>query len=213
MTDNLVIIGAGGFGREVQMLVEQINAVNRKWNLIGYYDDAVAKGTLVNGLSVLGSIRDLELEKNEMNVAVALGNPIVKKQIIESLDGKVVNFPTLIHPSAIIGSFNSIGKGSIITAGSVITTNVTIGRHVVLNLCCTVGHDAVIGDYSAFMPSVNISGEVNIGDCVFVGTGTKVINQISIGSHSIIGAGSTVTKHIPANCTAVGVPAKPIKFH
>jgi sugar O-acyltransferase (sialic acid O-acetyltransferase NeuD family) len=213
MTDNLVIIGAGGFGREVQMLVEQINGVRKKWNLIGYFDDAFAKGTLINGLPILGSISEFGFDGREMNVVVALGNPVVKKQIIDSFQSKSVYFPTLIHPSAIIGSFNSIGEGAIITAGNIITTNVTIGRHVVLNLCCTVGHDAVIGDYSSFMPSVNISGEVNVGDCVFVGTGTKIINQINIGSNSIIGAGSTVTKDIPANCTAVGVPAKPIKFH
>jgi acetyltransferase-like isoleucine patch superfamily enzyme len=80
-------------------------------------------------------------------------------------------------------------------------------------LSCTVGHDTIIEDYSSFMPSVNISGEVKIGNSVFVGTGSKIINQVEIGKFTIIGAGAVVTRSIPANCTAVGVPAKPIIFH
>ena len=82
---------------------------------------------------------------------------------------------------------------------------------MILNLGCTVGHDTIIGAYSAFMPSVNISGEVNIKEGVYVGTGAKIINQITIGEKTIIGAGAVVAKKLPSNCTAVGVPARVIK--
>ena len=78
---------------------------------------------------------------------------------------------------------------------------------------CTVGHDAMIDNYCSFMPSVNISGEVKVGEVVFVGTGAQIINQVEIGYNTIIGAGATVVKSLPANCTAVGMPAKPIKFN
>ena len=94
-----------------------------------------------------------------------------------------------------------------------VTTNVLIKDFVILNLQCTVGHDTVIEDYASFMPSVNISGEVTIGEGVYVGTGTKIINQLEIGDNTIVGAGAVVAKSLPAHCTAVGVPAKPIKFH
>jgi serine acetyltransferase len=94
-----------------------------------------------------------------------------------------------------------------------ITTNVKINDFVILNLQCTVGHDTVINNLAAFMPSVNISGEVNIGEGVYVGTGAKIINQLEIGDYTIVGAGAVVAKSLPAHCTAVGVPAKPIKFH
>lgn len=63
------------------------------------------------------------------------------------------------------------------------------------------------------MPLVNISGEVKIGEGVYVGTGAKIINQLEIGDYTIVGAGAVVSKTLPAKCTAVGVPAKPIKFH
>ena len=70
-----------------------------------------------------------------------------------------------------------------------------------------------MGDYSSFMPSVNVSGEVIIGNEVYVGTGAKIINQLEIGESTTIGAGAVVSKSIPANCTAIGIPAKPINFH
>ncbi|MCY1374212.1 putative acetyltransferase EpsM [compost metagenome] len=91
--------------------------------------------------------------------------------------------------------------------------NINIGKHVILNLACTVGHDTTIGNYSSFMPSINISGEVVIEDGVYVGTGAKIINQLEIGTNTIVGAGAVVSKTLPPNCTAVGIPAKPIKFH
>ena len=112
-----------------------------------------------------------------------------------------------------MGSFNKIGEGSIITAGNVITVNTEIGNHVILNLSCTVGHDTIIGDYSSCMPATNISGEVKMAPCVYIGTGVKIVNQVEIGENTIIGAGAVVAKSIPDNCTAVGIPAKPIKFH
>ena len=84
---------------------------------------------------------------------------------------------------------------------------------VILNLGCTVGHDTTIKKYSAFMPSVNISGEVKIGEGVYVGTGAKIINQLEIGDYTIVGAGAVVAKTLPAHCTAVGVPARVVKFN
>ena len=149
-----------------------------------------------------------------MELVVAIGNPKIKKALIERIYNQNVNFPVLIHPGVIIGDsqFNRIGEGSIVCAGVIITVNIEIGRHVILNLCCTVGHDAIIGDYSSFMPTVNISGEVIIESCVYVGTGAKIINQLSIGEYSTIGAGAVVTKSLPPKCVAVGMPAKPVKF-
>ncbi|MDT8414444.1 MAG: acetyltransferase, partial [Flavobacteriaceae bacterium] len=91
--------------------------------------------------------------------------------------------------------------------------NIYIEDFVTLNLSCTVGHDTTIKKFSSFMPSVNISGEVIIHEKVYVGTGAKIINQLEIGSETIIGAGAVVAKSLPEKCTAVGIPAKPIKFH
>jgi len=141
--------------------------------------------------------------------------PKAKRAVHQKIANENILFPVLIHPSAVIGDskYVSIGEGSIICAGNIVTTNIVIGRHVILNLSCTVGHETQIGDYSSFMPTCNISGEVRIGEATFWGTGSKVINQKTIGNMVIIGAGAVVTSDLPDEVTAVGVPAKVIKEH
>lgn len=196
-------------------IIDKINSNFKIFNFIGYFDDGFDKGTVINNFTVLGGIDELNAYKDKLSVIVAIGSPIVKKKIIDNISNENISFPTIIDPSVILGNtdYISIGDGCIICAGTIITTNINIGAFTILNLCCTVGHDTNIGQYSSFMPSVNISGEVLIGESVYVGTGAKIINQLSIGNGAIIGAGAVVSKSIPANCTAVGVPAKPIKFH
>lgn len=211
---NIVIIGVGGFGREVKILIDQINQVYKEFNLLGFYDDANDLSSNYNGLAYLGTIEDLNSLGDETAVVLGVGDPNTKQKIISKLTNSNLTFPSLIHPSVILGNDNvTIGEGSIICAGCIITCNIEIGRFVTLNLMCTVGHDTKIGSYSSFMPSVNISGEVLIDEFVYVGTGAKIINQLSIGQDTIIGAGAVVSKSLPSNCTAVGIPAKPIKFH
>lgn len=209
---DIVIIGAGGFGREVAWLIEDINKKNKEWNLIGFIDDNKAiQGMEVNGYKVVGNIE--WLNEQELYVVNAIGDPIVKKKVLERLSGSKNKYPVLIHPGVIYSDKVSFGEGSIICAGNIITVNINIGRHVIINLDCTIGHDAVIGDYSTVLPSVNLSGLVKIGQCVSIGTGSAIIQGVSIGENTIIGAGAVVVKDLPANCTAVGAPAKPIKFH
>lgn len=208
------VFGAGGFGREVKMLIEQINIVEKVWEFIGFWDDDETIDTLINDSPFLGGIKQLNEFKDELYLVCAVAEPNTKEKIINNISNSKIKFPVLIHPSAIIGNrkFVSIGDGSIIAAGNIITTNIKIGKHVILNLSCTVGHDTIIGNFSSFMPSVNISGEVNIGELVYAGTGAKIINQLEIGRNTTVGAGAVVAKSLPENCTAVGIPAKPIKF-
>ena len=209
---DIIIIGAGGFGREVKGLIDAINKVKPTYNFKGFYDDGVLKGTLVNGFKVLGSISDLSGLTSLIQVAVAIGIPDTKRNIVELLKNSLLEYPVLIHPSVIAnGDFVSIGKGSIICAGTIFTCNIEIQDFVILNLMCTVGHDTIIKNYTSIMPSVNISGEVIIQESVYVGTGAKIINQLEIGENTIVGAGAVVSKSLPSNCTAVGIPAKIIK--
>lgn len=212
--NNIAIIGAGGFGREVKMLIDQINETNKKFEFIGYYDDGIEKGTLVNGYPVLGGVDEINKITNNLAIVAAIGLPSLKKKLLDQITNPLISYPTLIHPNVLIGKDGvNIGEGTIICAANIITVNIKIGKHVILNLACTVGHDTTIGNYSSFMPSINISGEVVIEDGVYVGTGAKIINQLEIGANTIVGAGAVVSKTLPANCTAVGIPAKPIKFH
>jgi sugar O-acyltransferase (sialic acid O-acetyltransferase NeuD family) len=212
--NNLAIYGAGGFGREVCMMVNQINQHKMLYKVIGYFDDSKQKGCVIGHHEVLGGIKELNSYPEDIFLVIALGNPVAKSMIFLSIENDKVKFPVLIHPSCIIGTDNvTIGEGSIICAGSILTVDITIGNHVILNLGCTVGHDTKIGSYSSLMPSVNVSGEVELGEGVYCGTGVRIINQLKVGNNTIVGAGGVVSKSLPSNCTAVGIPAKPIKYH
>ena len=211
---DIVIIGAGGFGREVKTIIDAVNKVKKIYNFIGYYDDGIEKGTIINNFPVLGNLQDLNATDKEISVLLGIGDPTTKSKIIAKLSSDKINFPTLIHPSVQISEDEVIiSKGCIICGGTIITCNIVIGSFVTLNLMCTIGHDTIIDDFSSFMPSVNISGEVHIQEKVYVGTGAKIINQLTIGKSTIVGAGAVVSKSLPDYCTAVGIPAKPIKFH
>lgn len=209
----IAIIGAGGFGREVKMLIDQINNSQKQYDIIGFYDDKYFDGE-INGLPYLGVINDLNKVKDNLSIALSIADPRTKRDIINHINNKRIEFPNLIHPNVIIGADAVIlGKGNIICASVILTVNITIKNFVILNLACTVGHDTTIGSYSSLMPNVNISGNVDIMEGIYIGTGAKISNLLQIGEYTIIGAGAVVGKSIPANCTAVGIPAKPIKFH
>lgn len=209
---NIVIIGAGGFGREVAWLIEDINKVKREWNIVGFVDDNESiLGKEINGYKVIGNIE--WLKNQELFVVNAIGDPIIKKKVIERIKDSKNLYPVLLHPSVICSDKVMIGEGSVICAGNIITVNIEIGKHVIINLDCTVGHDAILGDYVTVLPSVNISGHVRIEECVSLGTGSAIIQGVTIGANTVIGAGAVVIKDLPANCTALGIPAKPIKFN
>jgi len=208
--NNIVIIGAGGFGREVAWLIEEINENEEKWNLLGFVDDDENyHNKSLNGYPVLGNVD--WLKSKEVHAVCAVGNPIVKKKIINRLHGSNIKYPVLIHPNVRHSSSVDFGEGTIVCLDTVLTVNIKIGNHVIINLDCTIGHDAIIKDYSTILPSVNVSGYVLIKDEVSVGTGTQIIQGITIGEKTTIGAGSVVVRDLPSKCVAVGSPAKAIK--
>lgn len=210
---DIAIFGVGGFGREVLTLIKHINQSKPTYRMVGFFDDGHEKGEMINGFPVLGKTEELNAWPTDICIAISIGKPETKKKVVEKITNSKVSFPILIHPNVVIGDLDyvKIGEGCIICAGNMITTNIEIGDFVILNLGCTVGHDTVIKDYAAFMPSCNISGEVLIEEGVYCGTGVKIINQTSIGEYATIGAGAVITKPIPSRCVAVGVPAKVVK--
>jgi len=209
----IAIVGSGGFAREVLTLINDINKQSPIYEFIGFVD--TDKSKKIHSYPIIGSDDDVNMITEPLSLVIAVGEPELKKKIRNKYTNPFIDFPTLIHPSVIIGDKDSItiGEGCIICAGCIITTDIIIDNFVTFNLMCTVGHDTTINSYSSFMPSVNISGEVKINEGVYVGTGAKIINQLEIGEQTTVGAGAVVAKELPAKCTAVGVPAKIIKYH
>lgn len=208
---DLMIIGAGGFAREVAWLVEDINSLTEMWNLIGYIDEDESKqGVELNGYPVIGTFDDLKIS-TDIYAVCAVGSPRAKSLLVKKAKRKGFKFANLIHPHVWKSKHFVSGVGIIICAGNILTVNLTLGNHVILNLGCTVGHDSTIKDYCTIAPSVNISGGVIIEEGCELGTNSSIIQGKTIGKWSIVGAGAVVTKDIPEYCTAVGVPANPIK--
>ena len=207
MTD-LVVYGTGGFAREVHQVVEDLNTDGETWNVLGFLDDdASQEGATIHGLPVLGGRS--WLAARAVAVALGIGGSAARWRLVadlSTLNGDI-RFPTLVHPLAWIGNRIELGEGSIVCAGSLLTTDLKIGSHVILNLDCTVGHDSYLEDFATYAPSVNISGAVTVGEGCDVGTGASIIQGISIGSWTVIGAGAVVVRDLPSNVTAVGTPA------
>lgn len=211
---DLIIFGASGFGREVAWAVERINKVEPTWNLLGFMDDNNGiQQSEINGYRVLGKTADVGKYPDAYFVC-AVGASRVREKIVSNMKkvNSAIKFGTVVDPSVEMSELVTIGEGTIICAHTIITVNIEIGSHVIINLDCTVGHDAIIRDFVTMYPSVNVSGITNIGRAVELGTGMQIIQGKSVGDYSIVGAGAIVTKDIPAKCTAVGSPAKPIKF-
>lgn len=211
---DIVIYGSGGFAREVAHLIEHINLKSKEWNILGFLDDNEANyGLVINELLVLGGAEWLA-GKADISVALGIGSPKAKKVIIANLAKySHVQYPNLVHPSVAISRFNDLGQGNVICEGNILTTNIILANFTTVNLNCTIGHDVHIKDFSTILPNASISGNVVFEECVDFGTNATIIQGITIGENTIVGAGAVVVKDLPANCTAVGAPAKPIKFH
>lgn len=207
---DLIIIGAGGLGKEVAWIIERINKNDYTWNILGFLDDnKQIQGTSINGYKVLGSISDYVKYKDSYFVC-AIASSIIRKEIIKNLPYDI-KYATIIDTSIELSNYVEIGEGTIISLNSTLTVNIKIGNHVIINYDCTIGHDSMLNDFSTLYPSVNVSGNVKINECSEIGTGTQIIQGLTIGHNTIVGAGAVVTKDLPSNCTAVGVPAKNIK--
>ncbi|MBT8401338.1 MAG: acetyltransferase [Rhodothermia bacterium] len=205
----LVIIGAGGFGAETAALVEDINRDSPTWSLSGFLDDdSSCHGSRILGYPVLGST-DWLTDRPDHSYVVAIGDPHVRQDVCLRTSAATQNrAATLVHPGASIHESSTIAPGSIVCRGAVLTVRVRAQEHLIVNLNCTIGHDAILGRFTTLHPAVNISGASRTGDCVEVGTGAVLLPGVSVGSGSIIGAGAVVTRCIPPESLAKGVPAK-----
>ena len=156
---------------------------------------------------------DLETIDREMNVVIAIGNPPVIQAVKEKLEkNKNLVFPNLIHPNAVYDrDATSFGAGNIVCAGTIFTTDITVGSCNIFNLSCTIGHDVKMGDCIVLNPTVNVSGGVCIGHKTLIGTGAKVLQNLSICDDTTVGAGAVVVKNIEEPGTYVGIPARKLQ--
>jgi sugar O-acyltransferase (sialic acid O-acetyltransferase NeuD family) len=199
------IVGAGDLSREIFTSF----FLNESPNSLAFIDDKFRKGDSFLGHKVAGGMQDLASYNG--NFYFGLSSPSFKQKLHQTVESNpLISWPSIIHPSSqILGASSiSISDGVIISPGTIMTCDIEIGFGVFFNLSCTVGHNAKIGAYSSIMPSVNISGGVEIGERVYVGSGATILPRIKVGNDVVIGAGALVNKDVPSGVTVVGVPAR-----
>ncbi len=205
---DLVIVGAGGFGRETVDTVRAINLVEPTWNIVGVLDDSPSDENL-GRLSALGLTHLGGWESLPKGAAVALciGSPEARSRLAARL-GPDVQTPSLIHPSTTTGSLFRHGDGLITLAGVSIGTNVQVGRHVHLNAHVVVGHDTCLEDVVSINPNATISGSCRIGERVLVGAGSVVLQGVRVETGATVGAAACVTRDVSHFQVVKGVPAR-----
>lgn len=210
--DKIIIIGAGGIGKETAFLIEQINECKHQWEIVGFVDDNIEiQNRVINGYKVLGSIEQIKYFE-DIYVVCAISNYEIKKKIVNKMKSYNIRFANIIHPSVCISDTNAIGEGVIIYPGVIMTTNIRLGSHVIISPKCGIGHETIIEDYVSLLWNVNISGNDLLKEGCMLGSGCTVIQNKKVGKETIVGAGAVVIKDLPDRCTAVGIPAKPIKY-
>lgn len=201
----IYIFGAGGFARETDVWFSGDAFVVE--------NGSPYVGMKIHMKDVISEKQLLERSPNPLlrdQFIIAIGNPRIRRMVVEKLNG--FDFPTIINQSCFL-DWHTVrtGGGCIICAGSVLTTNVSLGGFVQVHTGCNIGHDVTIMSYTTVSPGVNISGKVTIGQNCFLGVGTSIIEKVTIVGDVIIGAGGVVIDDIKESGTYVGVPVRKIK--
>ena len=204
-----MIYGIRGYAREVHQLIQDIARSGLAVTCTGFLvDHEYREASTVHDLPVWGDV-DWLTEATDTLVAVGIGASNVRYRITRRIEEKAgPRFTVLRHPRAWMTDYVRIGIGSIVGAGAMVSSEISIGRHVQLHVGCTIGHDTILGDFVTVAPGSNVSGRVDVGEGVFVGAGAVILPDLKIGPWTIIGAGAVVTKDMPANVTVAGVPAR-----
>ncbi len=206
---DIVVIGSGGFSKQVIEIIEQLNLINQEYKLLGIIDDDKSLvGTEVLGYEVIGDTNYIKQfsQQNKIHGVIAIADGIVRKEISRKLYD--VQWVNLIHPSSVVSDYTKIGEGNIICAGVVINPDFQMGDHSHINIGSTLGHDVSMLDYVTIMPGSRISGNVILKSNSMVGTGSTIIQGLTIEENVVLGAGAVVTKNTEPNYLYVGVPAK-----
>ena len=205
----MLVVGAKGFAKEV---LEVLNELNELDNLV-FFDNvnADAPDLLYNKFPVLKTKEEVKHYFLEIDnrFTIGIGNPVLRKKMCDEFLLLGGEYTSTISMNSKIGNFRSqIEKGSNIMAGTIITNDVSIGKGVLINLNCTVGHDSIISSFVEISPGVQISGGCEIGKYSVIGSNATILPNINVGTNVIIAAGAVVTKNIPSNCMVAGVPAE-----
>lgn len=213
LRNRLVIVGAGGAGAEALWVAGRMmrSCGECSWEIVGFADDNPAiVGQLIDGCRVLGSVDGVIADFRNESICFhcAIGSNRVKRLIVDKFESAGFLPATLVDPTAVISGSASIGLGSYIGPQSNVSPFARIGRHVLINTQVSVGHHAQIAGFSQLCPGARVSGLAQVAEGGFVGSNAVLAPGVEIGAWSVLGAASFALKNVPAECTAIGNPAR-----
>jgi sugar O-acyltransferase (sialic acid O-acetyltransferase NeuD family) len=208
----LVIIGAGGFGREVYVWAKQSKDNNSLWKIKGFVDDnRNALDGFKYDVNIISGIGEYNPKADDVFIC-AVGNVKLKKKLVSLILKKGGKFTNIIHPTAAIGENVSLGVGIVLCPYVVISSDATLGNFIHVNLHTSIGHDVRVGDWSFVGTGCALNGRVVLEDSVFMGGHVIVLPRGSIGKGAVVGSGSVVVGRVKPNVTVFGNPAKQMRF-
>jgi sugar O-acyltransferase (sialic acid O-acetyltransferase NeuD family) len=205
----LLIVGAGGFGREILAWVKDVPTIAKSCENICFLDDDPNVLKPYNYQEpIISSIQDYRPQEGD-GLVMGIAVPTQRKlEIAEMLSQRGAQFISLIHPTADLGNNVKLGQGYVICRNVIITSDINIGNFVTINVLSSIGHDAVIGDGCTLNSFVNVNGFVKLGKGVVIGSHGTILPGAVVGDFATVGAGSVVLKHVKPGSTVLGVPAK-----
>lgn len=206
----LVIIGAGGFGREAWAWAEQSVQIGREWELKGFIDDNPdALKVRRSPGRVLSTIQDYQPAPEDVFVC-AIGIPAIKRRVAELMESRGGRFTRLVHRSVVLGNEVQLGEGVILCPFVAVTANNVLGKGVGVNVHASIDHDAKVGDWSQINCHCDLTASVQVGEEVFLGSRVTIYPGVTVESRAHVGGGSVVMRDVPTGWKMVGSPARRI---
>lgn len=208
LPDRLLILGAGGLGREIFSFAERHPDAGSRWIIGGFLDDDVMKRLPgEHPATIVGSIAEYQPSPTDILVN-AIGNPVVRERCCTMLKARGAKFLTFVHATALVGRNVHLGEGVVLLANVNLTCDISVGDHTIFLTQSGAGHDSVVGKYCQISSGCDIMGGAKLGDRVLLGSGARVLPRVVVGNDAIVGAGSVAIRSVLARETVFGAPAR-----
>ena len=189
----IIIVGAGGFGREVAWVIDRINQRQEYYQVRGFCDDDPSKENDLSDTSLfLGAVDQVINGDLKCGFICAIGNNKLRRSLTDKFISVGFTPCSIIDPSAVIAHDAKVGGGSFVGINSVISVRSQVGTGCIVNHNVSVGHDVTVPDYAQLCPGVSVSGECRIGEGALLGSNSCTIPCKAMGDWSVLGVGGVL---------------------